>query len=38
MQRLLAIHPEYSELIDDFIKKDPLGTLRQSITDKIGRF
>jgi hypothetical protein len=38
MQRLLVQHPDYGELIDNFIKKDPLAQIRQLITDKIDRF
>jgi len=38
MARLLAVHPNYAELIDNFIKKDPLAPIRQSITDKIDAF
>jgi len=38
MTRLLAEHPNYAELIDNFIKKDPLAPIRQSITDKIDAF
>ena len=38
MARLLEIHPHYGELINNFIKKDPLAPIRQSITDKIDAF
>jgi len=38
MERLLSRHPDYAELIDNFIKKDPLAAIRQSITDKIDAF
>ena len=38
MNRLLAKHPEYAVLIADFIQKDVLSPLRESIIDKIGRF
>lgn len=38
MARLLAEHPDYSQLIDNFIKKDPLAPIRQSIIDKIDAF
>ena len=38
MARLLSEHPDYAELIDNFIKKDPLAPIRQSIIDKIDDF
>ena len=38
MARLLSKHPEYGKLISDFIQKDALCSLRESIVDKIGRF
>lgn len=38
MARLLAEHPNYAEIIDNFIKKDPIAPIRQSITDKIDAF
>lgn len=38
MDRLLALHPDYGSLIDNFIKKDPLAPIRKSITDKIDAF
>ena len=38
MARLLALHPDYAEKIDNFIKKDPLAPIRKSITDKIDGF
>ncbi|WP_154222388.1 glycosyltransferase family 2 protein [Marinicella rhabdoformis] len=38
MNRLLAKHPEYAQLIAEFIEKDALASLRESIIDKIGRF
>lgn len=38
MNRLLALHPDYGQQIDVFIKKDPLSPIRKSITDKIDAF
>ncbi len=38
MARLLALHPDYAEIIDQFIKNDPLNPIRQSIIDKIDCF
>lgn len=38
MNRLLALHPDYANQIDNFIKKDPLAPIRKSITDKIDAF
>jgi GT2 family glycosyltransferase len=38
MQRLLAKHPDYLSLIQNFIENDPLAGLRQAIIDKISGF
>ncbi|MCX7552647.1 glycosyltransferase [Marinicella sp. S1101] len=38
MQRLLKKHPDYLQLIQKFIEKDPLATTRKSIIAKIGAF
>ncbi len=38
MDRLLVKHPQYKELIQKFIEKDPLAELRQSIIAKITVF
>lgn len=38
MDRLLAKHPNYLQLIQKFIEKNPLAELRQSIIDKITAF
>jgi len=38
MDRLLNIHPSYGQLIENFIKKDPLVELRESIIAKISAF
>lgn len=38
MDRLLAKHPSYLQLVQKFIEKDPLAQLRQSIIDKITAF
>lgn len=38
MERLLKKHPEYSELIQNFIENDPLSELRDSIIAKITAF
>ncbi len=38
MARLLAKHPDYMQLIENFIEKNPLAALRQSIIAKIDAF
>jgi len=38
MQRLLQKHPEYLQLVQNFIEKDPLRQLRESIVAKIAAF
>jgi len=38
MNRLLSKHPKYKQLIENFIEKDPLSELRQSIIAKITTF
>ncbi|MFU8766032.1 MAG: glycosyltransferase family 2 protein, partial [Haliea sp.] len=35
MQRLLARHPGYLEIVTDFIRRDPLAPLRQRILDRL---
>ena len=38
MKRLLAKHPEYLRIIQNFIEKDPLSPIRSAIIDKISAF
>lgn len=38
MARLLNKHPNYSQLVSEFIENDPLASLRESIVVKIGPF
>lgn len=35
MVRLLALHPDYNELVMDFISRDPLAARRQAIADQL---
>lgn len=37
MQRLLGKHPEYHQLVSDFIRRDPLSARRHEIVDYCGR-
>jgi hypothetical protein len=37
MQRLLSRHPDYLELVQDFIAKDPLAVRRREILDALDR-
>jgi hypothetical protein len=37
MRRLLAKHPGYQALVEDFIRRDPLAARRQELTDMLQR-